>query len=79
MISLRLARNMTSFPNSDVWKDEFLARPEITQSEFSLLPDEQKLWLIENKHIFYNVNGGVILNLAHTKYNKMAKLLRTKR
>jgi len=67
---------MNSNQNLDEWKDEFLAKPDITQAEFHQLPDEQKLWLIENKHIFYNQNGNTILNLVHPKYKRMAKILR---
>ena len=67
---------MTSHPNLDSWKDELLARPDITQEEYHTFPAGWQLWMIENKHIFYNVNGGVILNLVHPKYKDMAKLLK---
>ncbi len=62
--------------NLDAWKDEFLVTSDISQERFLTLPDAQKLWLIENKHIFYNVNGGPILNLLHSKYKQMARTLR---
>lgn len=55
-----------------------LNKAEITQEEFYSLPTNQKLFILENKHIFYNVNGGVILNLSHVKYKHMAKMLRVK-
>lgn len=63
-------------PNDVKWKDDLLATSDILQSTFYELPEEQKLWMIENKHIFYNVNGGVILNLTHPKYKQMAKILK---
>lgn len=67
---------MTSSPNDDKWKDELLAKPEILQIEFHSLPDEHKLWVLHHKEIFYNYNGNTILNLSHTKYKDMAKLLK---
>jgi len=67
---------MTHFPNEDSWKDELLATSDITQEEFHNFPTEQRVWMVQNKHIFYNVNGGVILNLLHPKYKNMAKLLK---
>jgi hypothetical protein len=67
---------MSSYPNEDRWKDDLLAKAEILQVEFANLPDEQKLWLIEHKDIFYNYNGNTILNLSHIKYKGMAKLLK---
>lgn len=58
------------------WKDDLLACSEITQEEYFSLPVEQRLFIINNKDIYYNVNGGVILNLSHSKYKNMSKMLR---
>lgn len=56
--------------NDDSWKDDFLARPEISIAEFNALSAEHKVWLIENKHIFYNLNGE-IKNLLHKRNFKL--------
>ncbi len=62
--------------NNDRWKDDLLATSDITQEEFSNLPTAQRVWLVQNSHIFYNQNGNTILNLVHSKYKNMARMLK---
>lgn len=58
------------------WQNDLLATADISQSRFAQLPDQHKLFILTNKHIFYSLNGAPILNLLHPKYAKMAKMLR---
>lgn len=58
------------------WRNALLNRAEITQAEFRLLPTEQQLYIVEHRNVFYNINGGVIINLHHKKYSGMARALR---
>lgn len=57
---------MAATPALDDWKDDFLARPSITISEFNALVAEQQTWLLEHKHIFYNA-GSEFKNLLHAR------------
>ena len=59
----------------DRWKDDLLLRDRIPIEEFNSMPSKVTVWLLENKHIFYNYNGA-LCNLLHKRNCLLASYIK---
>jgi hypothetical protein len=61
--------------NEDSWKDDYLTRESISIGEFNSMKDAHQLWILANKHIFYNEATG-FTNLLHPRNSNLLNTLR---